>query len=648
MSMIDYDSRPVTPQVLLIGHRASAVGYSIRDFLSRNGVPYEWVDVDDAERVAAVLPDTRVEPADLPICILPSGVRVSPATVEDVAAGLGMVSAPMLSEYDLTIVGAGPAGLGASVYAASEGLRAVAIESVAPGGQAGTTSMIENYLGFPQGISGSELATRATAQARRFGAEILLARRLTDVTRDGPGYVSTLSDGTSVRSQTLLLAGGVHWRRLEVPGIDELLGSGVYYGAGPSEAVTCNGCRVAIIGGGNSAGQAVSRFSRYAARVTLLVRGSSLEASMSQYLIHQVNKLDNVEVRTNTEVVDLESDGHLQGLVLSSKGSLTRLPADALFVCIGGVPRTTGARKVGLALDAAGYARTGAEFISPAGALDAWTLSRQPLPLETDCQGCSPRATSEADRSSAVLLRSARARCQFPWSTSASPSSGATDMETQSGETGRSGDQPNGGPSEEAKAEFSRPASRQQLRAVADALGLNGITAQVVDSGEEARQTVRSIVPVGAEVYNNTSRTLEIIGVADDIERSGLYQPLRPRLYQMDREMQGREMRQLSAAPDWLVGSVHAVTREGSLLIASASGSQLGPIVSGAGHVVLVIGAQKVVADLDTGIRRINNYCFPLEDARARQAYGVPSGVNNLLVINKAVFTGRITAILVR
>lgn len=202
-------------------------------------------------------------------------------------------------------------------------------------------------------------------------------------------------------------------------------------------------------------------------------------------------------------------------------------------------------------------------------------------------------------------------------------------------------------PTEEAKSEFSRPAPRQEIRAVADALGSLGINAKVVDSGEEARQAVRSIVPVGAEVYNNTSRTLEIIGVADDIERSGLYQPLRPRLYQMDREMQGREMRQLSAAPDWVVGSVHAVTKEGSLLIASASGSQLGPIVSGAGHVILVIGAQKIVPDLDTGIRRIYDYCFPLEDSRAREAYGVPSGVNNLLIINKAVFAGRITAILV-
>ncbi len=203
------------------------------------------------------------------------------------------------------------------------------------------------------------------------------------------------------------------------------------------------------------------------------------------------------------------------------------------------------------------------------------------------------------------------------------------------------------GPSNEARVEFSGLASRQQIGAVADALERNGITAKVLDSGEEAREAVRAILPVGAEVFNNTSRTLEMIGVAEDIERSGLYQPLRPRLYQMDREMQGREMRQLSAAPDWVVGSVHALTKEGSLLIASASGSQLGPIVSGAGHVILIIGGQKIVPDLDTGIRRISEYCFPLEDQRARQAYGVRSGVNNLLIINKAVAGGRITAILV-
>src|SRR5260221_2738669 len=280
-SMFDYDARPVTPQVALVGRRTSSLGYDLRDFLSRNGVPYDWVEIDDTDRVRQLLGADDVDPSRLPICVLPDGRRLAGATVEQVASGLGMVAAPLLAEYDITIIGAGPAGLAAAVYAASEGLRTVAFEAVAPGGQAGTTSMIENYLGFPQGISGSELATRAAAQARRFGAEVLLARRLADITRAGPGYVACLSDGTTVRSRAMLLASGVELRRLDVPGIDELLGSGVYYGAGPSEAVTCTGCRVAIVGGGNSAGQAVIRFSRYAAHPTLPVRGSCLEATMS-------------------------------------------------------------------------------------------------------------------------------------------------------------------------------------------------------------------------------------------------------------------------------------------------------------------------------------------------------------------------------
>jgi thioredoxin reductase (NADPH) len=383
MSMIDYDARPVTPQVVLVGYRASGVGYTLRDFLSRNGIPYEWVDFDEAARIEDLLPPGERSPDLLPVCILPNGTRLAPATLEAVAEGLGMVSAPRLSEYDLTIVGAGPSGLAAAVYATSEGLRTLAIEAVAPGGQAGTTSMIENYLGFPQGISGSELATRATAQARRFGAEILLARRLVDIAQDDTGYGVRLSDGTTVRSRALLLASGVEWRRLEIPGLDELLGSGVYYGAGPSEAVTCSGCHVAIVGGGNSAGQAVVRFSRYAARVSLVVRGPSLESSMSQYLIEQVSRIPNVDILTNTRVVDLESDGRLRAVTVDTAGTMERLPAEALFICIGGVPRTEGAIRVGLALDEAGYVPTGAA-INPS---DGWPLARQPLPLETNLPG---------------------------------------------------------------------------------------------------------------------------------------------------------------------------------------------------------------------------------------------------------------------
>ena len=200
---------------------------------------------------------------------------------------------------------------------------------------------------------------------------------------------------------------------------------------------------------------------------------------------------------------------------------------------------------------------------------------------------------------------------------------------------------------ERAVAEFAQVSSPDRLAAVAEALGRNGISAFVVESGDEARRMVASLIPQGAAVFNNTSRTLESIGIADDIERSGRYEPLRVRLFQMDREMQGREMRTLAATPDYVVGSVHAVTEAGSLLIASASGSQLGPIVSGAEHVIFVIGAQKVVADLESGIRRISEYSLPLEDRRAREAYGVPSGVNNILIINKSVAPDRVTAILV-
>jgi hypothetical protein len=212
---------------------------------------------------------------------------------------------------------------------------------------------------------------------------------------------------------------------------------------------------------------------------------------------------------------------------------------------------------------------------------------------------------------------------------------------------GTPGEPNRNGPTDEAIEEFAQLASDVRIHAAMAALEHNGISCVLADSGADARVAVQSMVPIGAEVFNNTSRTLEVIGVAEDVERSGRYQPLRPRLYQMDREMQGREMRQLAAAPDYVVGSVHAVTEDGSLLIASASGSQLGPLASGAGRVIVVVGGQKIVRDLPTGLRRIHEYCFPLEDRRAREAYGVPSGVNNILVISRVV-PGRITAVLVR
>src|SRR6266496_80006 len=249
---------------------------------------------------------------------------------------------------------------------------------------------------------------------------------------------------------------------------------------------------------------------------------------------------------------------------------------------------------------------------------------------------CSPRVTCAAGRSNAAQRPSARDR--WPWrsSTAGWPRQAMTDQEVVAH------------PHAAVPAEFTELASDERIAEAAAALDRNGIRSLLAATGADARALVGSLLTAGAEVYNNTSQTLEAIGVADDIERSGRYQPLRLRLYRMDREMQRREMRILAASPDYVVGSVHALTEGGSLLIASASGSQLGPLVSGAGHVILVIGAQKIVGDVATGMRRIYEYCYPLEDARARRAYGVASGVNNILVINKVMTPGRVTAVIVK
>ncbi|HEY2550584.1 MAG TPA: FAD-dependent oxidoreductase [Streptosporangiaceae bacterium] len=388
MSMFDYDARPATALLTLIGAPASRNAYAIRDFLTRNHFPFEWVSTDQPAAVRDALGTADVGASQLPVCILPDGSRLAPATVEQVAAGLGLLAPPARSEYDLVIIGAGPAGLAAAVNAASEGLRTVVIEAVAPGGQAGTTSMIENYLGFPSGISGSELATRAVVQARRFGTELLLARPLTSVRPDGPGYVAGLSDGTLIRGRALLIASGVEWRRLDVPGIDDLLGAGVYYGAGPSEALACTGSDVVVVGGGNSAGQAVVRFSRYARKVTLLVRGPDLGASMSQYLIDRLGDLPNVDVLVNSQVAGLEAGDFLTAVTVrvADQPQPVRLRASALFICIGGTPRTDGTAGLRLGVNDAGYVVTGRDAAG-GGPDGPWPLHREPLPLETSAPG---------------------------------------------------------------------------------------------------------------------------------------------------------------------------------------------------------------------------------------------------------------------
>jgi thioredoxin reductase (NADPH) len=387
MTLFDYDARPVTPQVVLIAERSSRAAYEIRDFLTRNSRPYEFIDVEDPAARAALRDAAAPDSPASPICILPDGRLLAAATVEGVAAGLGMIAAPQLDRYDLTIIGAGPAGLGAAVNASSEGLATAVVEGVAPGGQAGTTSLIENYLGFPTGISGSELATRAVAQAQRFGAEILLARRLIRLGAADGGFVAELSDATAIHSRAILMATGVEWRRLEVPGVEDLLGAGVYYGAGPSEAIACRGCAVVIVGAGNSAGQAAVRFSRYARQVTLLCRGPRLEASMSQYLIDSLTTIDNVAVRTSTHIAGVGAADGMRSVVLTTSGERSEIACDALFICIGGSPRSAGAADAGVATDAAGYVLTGGDVQTDGTAMTPWPLQRAPLPLETNIPG---------------------------------------------------------------------------------------------------------------------------------------------------------------------------------------------------------------------------------------------------------------------
>jgi len=386
--VIDYDSRPASSIVCLYGLRSSAAAYEIRDFLKRNGIPYDWIEVDQDPDACRSLGIQGVDDPRLPVCVLPDGRRLDSPTVEEVAAGLGLVAPPRLDEYDLAIVGGGPSGLAAAVYAASEGLRAVVVERIAAGGQAGTSSLIENYLGFPDGISGSELALRAKEQARRFGAELLLARRLVGLRCEAGMYLCVLSDGGVVRARSVLMATGVEWRRLEVPGVEELLGSGVYYGAGPSEAPGYAGRSVALVGGGNSAGQAALYFCRYARSVTMLVRGEGLASSLSRYLVDRIMTADNIEVRLRSRVVGVEAGGRLRALTIQEDaGPAHTLPADALFVCIGGTPRTEWADELSVTRDDAGYLLTGTDLLAGGRLPAGWRRARQPFPLETSLPG---------------------------------------------------------------------------------------------------------------------------------------------------------------------------------------------------------------------------------------------------------------------
>ena len=368
--------------VRVIGHRFSRDSHDIRDFLARNRVPARWLDIERDGEARELLQVAGVSPDRLPVALLEDGSVLERPTVLELAERLGVAGRPASDHYDLVIVGGGPAGLAAAVYGASEGLRTVMVEREAPGGQAGQSSRIENYLGFPAGLSGSDLARRATDQARRLGAELLSVQDAVALHVEGSGRIVELSGGGTLSANCVLVASGVAYRQLDTPGFAELTGAGVYYGAAMTEARSCADQHVVIIGGANSAGQAAVYFSGYAGQVTMLVR-SPLEKSMSHYLIEQIAKLPQITVRTGSQALAAEGeDGHLQRLrVRHSDGAEELLDADACFVFIGASPRTDWLDGV-VARDGRGFILAGADA-QAAG----WPLKRDPHLLETSVPG---------------------------------------------------------------------------------------------------------------------------------------------------------------------------------------------------------------------------------------------------------------------
>jgi thioredoxin reductase (NADPH) len=369
--------------VRIIGHRFSKDSHDLRDFLARNRVPARWLDVERDGEARELLHVAGVDADRLPVALLEDGAVLERPTVLELAERLGVSGQPAQEHYDLVVVGGGPAGLGAAVYGASEGLKTVMVEREAPGGQAGQSSRIENYLGFPAGLSGSDLARRATDQARRLGAELLTVQDVVGLRIEGAGRLVELSGGGMLSTSCVLIASGVSYRQIDAPGFAELTGAGVYYGAAMTEARSCADQHVVVIGGANSAGQAAVHFSTYASRVTMLVRGESLERSMSHYLVEQIAALPNIEVRTGSTAVAAEGrGGHLHSLrVRGSDGREEVGEVDACFVFIGASPRTDWLDGV-VARDERGFILAG-----PDAQAAGWPLTRDPYLLETTVPG---------------------------------------------------------------------------------------------------------------------------------------------------------------------------------------------------------------------------------------------------------------------
>jgi thioredoxin reductase (NADPH) len=372
--------------VRLVGHRWSARAHEIKDYLARNQVPYRWVDVESDPEAARLVASAGIDPGRDPLLVFADGSHLRAPSNVEIAGKVGLRTRAALPSYDLVIIGGGPAGLAAAVYGASEGLRTLLVEGEAPGGQAGTTSRIENYLGFPAGLSGSDLARRAVTQATRLGAEILTPQEVRSIRREDPYSFVTLGDGTEISCQALILAMGVQYRRLEVPGVDALIGLGVFYGAAITEALAFRDRDVAVVGGGNSAGQAAVYLAGFARHVTLVVRGGRLEAGMSQYLVDQISALPGIEVRLGANVSAVRGTDELEAITITDPAGPVEVPMQALFLFVGALPRTEWLGDL-VERDGAGFILTGPALPRVDGRVAGWPLAREPLMLETNVPG---------------------------------------------------------------------------------------------------------------------------------------------------------------------------------------------------------------------------------------------------------------------
>jgi thioredoxin reductase (NADPH) len=375
--------------VKIYGRLGNASAYAIRDFLHRCDVPFEWVPLDSDQDAREQADVEHLRDERLPVCVFPDGTRMEAPTIRQITERLGWFRNPSRTEYDLAIYGAGPAGLSAALYGAADGLSTVVVERWAVGGQAGSSSKIENYLGFPEGISGIELAERARVQAEKFGVELLLAREGVSAQIQPGRGIGVLEDGTKIVARASICATGVTYRRLGLPDEARLLGAGLYYGAGASEAPLTAGEHVVIVGGGNSAGQAALHFAAHALQVSMVVRGDSLKSTLSHYLIQRIATTRNIAVLVHTEVTALHGDKTLREVTLRNHatGEERRVPTRWLFVCIGGEPQTQWAGAIGMVRDEAGYIVTGPDLLRNCARPPRWPLDREPYFLETNIPG---------------------------------------------------------------------------------------------------------------------------------------------------------------------------------------------------------------------------------------------------------------------